>query len=301
MIRPSAYIFPDSLQDSPCSGWRCTDMPYAGLGLPLTTCDGTMEQRAAAIRSLTVPPSMDLGITFADLPDGGSLNILECLKDNWLRGDELPGMPGPDHPAFARLPDISLVPLLPIVDLPGTGDYWAAAEHFAQLHARLSLGGFDADALPRDWEWTHPPTGPLPYVRQVASGRVTPRHVDAFCADFPGLAEVLKAAIPWGPRGTAAAGSANAAAGRVLGIEADLRVGRLVSSGAVGWAIELAAGDVLLRAGGSLVGKITNFVEGCLPTVVAPRVGCEVANLVGAAWSCAADALLSRREACLVD
>ncbi|MBN8892709.1 MAG: hypothetical protein BGP12_20280 [Rhodospirillales bacterium 70-18] len=306
MIISPAACHAAPVTDDLLRGSECRSLPYAGLGLALTT-GWTREQQAAAVRALTVPPSVDIGLRFPILPGGGSLTILEYAMRGWAAGFGPQGAPAPDRPPLSDLAKavgggigaLSVVPLVPIVELPGTLDYWVAREHLDLVLARLALGDIAAADLPTYQVWGRPPAGPLPYVRPAGVGRVTPAHADALCADFPGLAEALKAEIAWGNRGTAAAAEANATVRRLLGVEVDLRVGRLVSRRAVAKAVRVAAREVEDEWAFPLAEQIRRFLRRRLPTVTGARLGRKVDGLSGAAWSCTVDALLSHEEACL--
>jgi hypothetical protein len=192
------------------------------------------------------------------------------------------------------------VPLLPIVDLPGNADYWAAAEHLVLLLSRLARGDIDFRGLPRQDPSKRPTMKPLPYHRARMRRDVTPADAVAF-AGCRGLASVLMAKIQWrGPpeRRSAPAAAANSLASRLLGIRVDLRAGSLVSGYEIEEAIHLAGGAVIFREGDLLTDRLSDFLDRRLPRVKAPLTGRPAGDLRGSAWSCSVDAQLSTPEAC---
>jgi hypothetical protein len=97
-------------------------MPHAGLGLELAPrsywtvrlrAGRAARQFASAIRAVTVPPLVDIGVRYPNPPGGGTPNILGLLFDNWVSGDPFPAAPSPDCPKLRGLYDFRrLAPLL---------------------------------------------------------------------------------------------------------------------------------------------------------------------------------------------
>jgi hypothetical protein len=278
-------------------------MPYVGLGIALAECrpgSGSGNRLDDAVRAVTVPPPVDLGLRYPDLSVGGALNALSCLFSCWQVKDSFPGAPSADCPALEGLCDyLQLVPLLPVVNLPSSWDHWVWAEHLGLLLSRLAQGDIDVRALRPPAEW-FPPTTSMPYCRDRGRGDVTPGDIEAFCVVFPEIAGVLTAEIPWAvrrSRRSAPADAANALASRLLGIRVDLRVGSLVSANCIDEACCYAGGEVHHLNGESLVDRLRAFLARRLPTVKARGICRRVDSLRGAAWSCTVDDLLNLDEA----
>jgi hypothetical protein len=270
-------------------------IPLGGLGLPLAEqrrCGIPDHLHAAALASVTSPPLVDMGLDFPIPADGGHPWMLDSLLGSF-HSDGVSGCPDHEDPLFGTLQTLQIVSLLPVIDLPATGDYWVFEEHFATLLWRLAQGDIDIAGLASLETWPHPRKGRLPFAIPIPQEPVSPEHITRFLAGFPGLVAPLTARLRLlgaVPGKLMPAELANSAAQALLGIPVDLRVGSLVSSDdtwdAVGW----AAGDVSYRNGRDAYDRLGGFIVHLVPVV---GQNGEAFGADGAAWSYAIDASLN--------
>jgi hypothetical protein len=281
------------------------DLPTAGLGLECVPEPSYSHQELGeAIRAVTVPPAIDLGLHYPVLPGGGALNSVGSLLDFWEPGPEpTPNADGSFHVVarectMPRPEHAWLLPLLPVVRLPGADEPWVADEHLKLLLSRLSSLQRDPrervdPALLAGW-LAQPAPGPLPYRRPRCRGDVTQKHIGRFFDCFPELAAALRCMLGWGAAGGACAPAkyANSLARRLLGFPVDLRAGELVIDHMYSLQVTLACGSRYI-GGEPLIDLMFENLGRRLPRVKMPARLDPDDSRHGAAWSCDVNRMIS--------
>jgi len=276
-------------------------MPLGGLGFGLAAIQRGVptEDVLRGLNAALFQPAVP-SIEFEPIRDGGSgFNIFESAYESLVNEKY-------DHMGEFFTYDIGLrvLPLIPVFDLPFTGDYWVYADHVEAACGAIAAGRIKPADREDDRAYRE---AVIPLRGAVPSGPVTERTIRRFAGGFPGLAARWIGEMRWDRSGggepTCPAEAANRYAGSLFGPGGnpgvDVRSGFLATRKERTTAAGFAVSDVLFReTSEARLGVLEEYLERHLrliPAAVAAGTGDP--GLEGAAWSVDVDRSINSQEA----